>query len=274
VLAVERRHRILESLARDGRVVAAQLAMALDVSHDTIRRDLQELADSGLLQRVHGGALLPNLTPLGYRERERQAPAAKRALAKAAARLLQRDAVITLAGGTSVVELAREVPHDFRATIFTTSAPVAIELASRPHIDLHLVGGRFEKAALETAGPTAVDALRAVQADVCFFSVWAIHPDVGISVGHVDDVPTLRAMIARAAEVVAVATADKLGTTTPFIVAPAEELTHLVTERSAAAALVTPYERVGIAVVRAAGNPCGHEATSMFPPIDALERMS
>jgi DeoR/GlpR family transcriptional regulator of sugar metabolism len=251
VLAAERRCLILEALSRDGKVVAADLSAIVGVSHDTIRRDLQDLADAGLLRRVHGGALPPNLTPLGYTERERQAPAAKRALAKAAARLLRRDAVIVLAGGTSIVELAREVPHELRATIFTTSAPVAIELATRPYLDLHLIGGRFEKATREAAGPAAVDALRAVQADACFFSVWAIHPDVGVSVGHVDDVPTLRAMISRAAEVVAVVTADKLGTSLPFVVAPVEELTHLVTERSAADALVGPYERLGLTVVRA-----------------------
>jgi DeoR/GlpR family transcriptional regulator of sugar metabolism len=251
VLAVERRQRILDALALDGRVLAGELAAALDVSHDTIRRDLQELADAGLLRRVHGGALPPNLTPLGYAERARQAPAAKRALAKAASRLLRLEAVITLTGGTSVVELAREVPHDLRATIFTTSAPVAIELASRPHVDVHVIGGRFEKTTLETAGPTAVDAIRGVQADACFFSAWAIHPDAGISVGHVDDVPTLKAMIAGAAEVVAIATADKLGTTTAFIVGPVAELTHLVTERSAPDALVAPYERLGVTVLRA-----------------------
>ena len=251
MLAAERRHRILDSLARDGRVVAADLATTLDVSHDTIRRDLQELAGSGHLRRVHGGALPPNLTPLDFAERERQAPAAKRAVAKAAARLLRHNTVIVLGGGTSVVELAREVPHELHATIFTTSAPAAIELANRPDIDLHLAGGRFEKAARETAGLVAVDALRAVQADVCFFGPWAVHPDVGVSAGHVDDVPTLRAMIAGAAEVVAVATADKLGTVAPFIVAPVEELTHLVTERSASDERLAPYERVGVTVLRA-----------------------
>jgi DeoR/GlpR family transcriptional regulator of sugar metabolism len=251
VLSAERRQLILETLGRDGKVVAADLSASLGVSHDTIRRDLQELADSGLLRRVHGGALPANLTALGYAERERQAPAAKRALAKAGARLLRHDAVVVLTGGTSIVELAREVSPELRATVFTTSAPVAIELASRPHIDIHLVGGRFEKAALETMGAEAVDQLRGVQADLCFFSAWAIHPEVGVSVGHVDDVPTLRAMIGGAAEVVAIATADKLGTAAPFVVAPVEELTQLVTERSAAEALIVPYERAGVTVLLA-----------------------
>ena len=251
MLSAERRQRIVETLGREGKVVAADLSAAFGVSHDTIRRDLQELAEAGLLRRVHGGALPPNPVSLGYAERERQAPAAKRALAKAAARLLRHDAVIVLSGGTSVVELAREVPHELRATIFTTSAPVAIELASRPHVDVHLIGGRFEKAALETMGAEAVEALRGLQADLCLFGAWAVHPDVGVSVGHVDDVATLRAMIKGAAEVAAIATADKLGTAAPFVVAPVEQLTHLVTERSAAGALVSPYERAGVTVLRA-----------------------
>ena len=143
------------------------------------------------------------------------------------------------------------MPHELRATIFTTSAPVAIKLATRPHLDLHLIGGRFTKAALETMGAEAVEALRGVQADLCVFSAWAIHPEVGVSAGHVDDVPTLRTMIEGAAEVVALATADKLGTAAPFVVAPVEELTHLVTERSAADALVAPYEHAGATVLRA-----------------------
>jgi DeoR/GlpR family transcriptional regulator of sugar metabolism len=251
MFTAERRQLILETLGRDGKVVAAELSATLGVSHDTIRRDLQGLADAGVLRRVHGGALPPSLTPLGYAERERQAPAVKRALAKAAARLLRHDTVVVLSGGTSVVELAREVPHELRATIFTTSAPVAIALATRPHLDLHLIGGRFAKAALETMGAEAVGALRGVQADLCVFSAWAIHPEVGVSVGDVDDVPTLREMIEGAAEVVAIATADKLGTAAPFVVAPVDELTHLVTERSAADALVAPYERIGVTVLRA-----------------------
>jgi DeoR/GlpR family transcriptional regulator of sugar metabolism len=251
VLAAERRHHILDALARDGKVVAADLGTSLDVSHDTIRRDLQELAAAGLLRRVHGGALPPNLTPLAYAERERRAPAAKRGLARAAAQLLRDDVVVVVGGGTSAVELAREVPHELRATVFTTSVPVALELASRRHVDLHLIGGRVEKAALETAGPGTVDALRGVQADICFFGAWAIHPDVGVSVGHVDDVPALRAMFGGAAEVVAIATADKLGTSAPYVVAPVEELTHVVTERTAAEALVSPYERAGVTVLRA-----------------------
>jgi DeoR/GlpR family transcriptional regulator of sugar metabolism len=251
VLAAERREVILRTLEREGKVGAAHLSTSLGVSHDTIRRDLQELAAAGLLRRVHGGALPPNLTALAYTERERQAPAAKRALGKRAARLLRDDSVIVLSGGTSGVELARAVPPELRSTVFTLSAPIAIELARRPRLDVHLIGGRFAGATLETAGVEAVSALKHIRPDFCFFGVWALHPELGLSVGHVDDVPTLRAMIENAAEVVGLATTDKLGTAEPFVVAPASELTYLVTERSASASLIGPYERAGLTVLRA-----------------------
>jgi DeoR/GlpR family transcriptional regulator of sugar metabolism len=251
MLGAERRQRILDYLTSDGKVVAAHLASILEVSHDTIRRDLEELADSGLLQRVHGGALPANPTPVGYLEREQRGSSAKRSLAKAAAQLLRPDSVVFLSGGTTVVELARWVPRHLNATIFTTSAPAAMELATRPSIDLHLIGGRFHKAALETGGPAAVEALLAVRADQCFFGAWALHPEVGVTVGHVDDVPVLKAMIQASTEVVALATAEKLGTAAPFVVVPIADVTHLVTERSADDHVVAPYDRLGLRIVRA-----------------------
>jgi DeoR/GlpR family transcriptional regulator of sugar metabolism len=191
MLAAERRRWILDALAREGKVVVADLTARLAVSHDTVRRDLQGLSAAGLLRRVHGGALPLNLTPLDIAERAEQAPAAKRALAKKAARLLRNDSVIVLSIGTSAIELAREVPRELKATVFTLSAPIAIELSSRPGLDIHLIGGRFEPLILETAGVEPVETLRRLRADVCFFGVWALHPHIGLSVGHIDDVPVL-----------------------------------------------------------------------------------
>src|SRR5262249_34547715 len=79
MLAEDRRAAILERLRRDGKVVAAELSSSLDVSSDTVRRDLREMADAGLLRRVHGGALPAAVGALPYAARLEQAPAAKAA---------------------------------------------------------------------------------------------------------------------------------------------------------------------------------------------------
>ena len=147
MLAAERRQLILELLRRDGRVVAAELGDSLRVSRDTVRRDLQDLADAGLLQRVHGGALPPVTVSPTFRARQRDAPAAKVALARAAATLIRPGQVIILDAGTTNERLALELPPELEATIFTNAPPVAIALAAHPRVDVGIASpvGRPEQ---------------------------------------------------------------------------------------------------------------------------------
>src|SRR3954470_3734771 len=116
MLAEERRHEILERLGRDGKVVAAELSASLDVSPDTVRRDLSELAEAGLLRRVHGGALPPTVGAQAYAVRSAQAPEAKEAIAHATCQLLRPGQVILLDSGTTTLEVARHLPRDLDAT--------------------------------------------------------------------------------------------------------------------------------------------------------------
>src|SRR5207247_9297764 len=100
MLTEERRQAILERLRSDGKVVAAELTSLLAVSPDTVRRDLRELAEAGLLRRVHGGALPPAVGARPYAVRREQAPAAKAAIARATGPLLRAGQGVLLAGGT------------------------------------------------------------------------------------------------------------------------------------------------------------------------------
>src|SRR6185503_19865789 len=94
MLTEERRHVILERLRTDGKVVATELTADLGVSPDTVRRDLRELADAGLLRRVHGGALPAAVGDRPYAARLEQAPEAKAAIAEATSRLFRHGQVI------------------------------------------------------------------------------------------------------------------------------------------------------------------------------------
>ncbi|HYX87935.1 MAG TPA: DeoR/GlpR family DNA-binding transcription regulator [Gaiellaceae bacterium] len=251
MLPAERRRLILERLRRDGRVVAAELGGSLGVSHDTVRRDLQDLAEAGLLQRVHGGALPPVTLAPSFAARRRDAPAAKLALARAGANLIRPGQVVILDAGTTNERLASELPPELEATIFTNAPPVAIALARQPHIDVHLLGGRLDKAGLAAVGSATVAAVRDVRADVCVLGICSVHPGLGISGDDSEEAYLKRAMIESAADVVGLATADKLGTSSPFVIAPPTELTHLIVDRAATEEAVAPYEAIGITVVRA-----------------------
>ena len=251
MLAAERRQLILERLGRDGRVVAAELGESLGVSHDTVRRDLQELAEAGLLRRVHGGALPPVTIGPSFLARQRDAPAAKLALARAASKLIRPAQVIILDAGTTNERLARELPPELEATIFTNAPPVALALATHPRVDVHLLGGRLDKAGLAAVGSATVEAVRRLRADLCFLGICSVHPELGITGDDSDEAYVKRAMIESAADVVGLVTADKLGTSSPFFVAPASELTHLIVDQAVADEEVAPFARAGITIVRA-----------------------
>ena len=251
MLTEERRQVILDHLHRDGKVVAVELSAALAVSVDTVRRDLQELAEAGALRRVHGGALPPAVGARPYAARREQAPAAKAAIARATCRLLRSGQVIVLDAGTTTLEVARHLPLDLRAMVVTNSPPIAAALAEHPGVDVTVLGGRLDKEARATVGSATVEALRRIRADVLVLGVCSLHPDIGISVNDLDESDVKRAMIANAAQVVAVSSADKLGSAAPFVVGPLEELTHLVTERSRSDVDLHAYRAHGIEIVLA-----------------------
>jgi DeoR/GlpR family transcriptional regulator of sugar metabolism len=249
VLTAERRHAILGRLERDGKVVASELVAALGVSEDTVRRDLRELASQGLVQRVHGGALPASVPGATFSERLQMAPERKAALAEAALPLLDGASVIVLDGGTTAVELARRLPASRGCTVLTNAPPVAVALGGHPAAEVVLLGGRLLKAEQVAVGSTTVEALRHVRADVVVLGVCSLHPDVGVTTLEHEEASVKRAMVASAAEVVALATADKLGTASPWVVADLSDVTHLVTDADEAA--TKPYARAGVTVVRA-----------------------
>ena len=250
MLTAERQQHILATLQRQGKVVASELSAALDVSEDTIRRDLRKLAEAGLLQRVHGGALPSSPAAASYSARQAQSPSAKAAIAQAAAQLVNKGQVIILDGGTTTLQVAQRLPTDLQATVVTNSPPIAVALANHPQIEVLMIGGRLDKASLVSIGAVTIEGFRTIRADLCMLGICSLHPEVGITVPDLEEAYVKRAMIASAAEVVALASAEKLGTATTYTVGPLTELTHLVTEPSVSDELLEPYRALGITIVR------------------------
>jgi DeoR/GlpR family transcriptional regulator of sugar metabolism len=214
-----------------------------------VRRDLRELASHGLVQRVHGGALAPPPRGGDFDARLAIAPEAKAHLAEAALPLLDGARVLLLDGGTTALELARRLPRDRDCTVLTNAPPVAVALASHPRAEVVMIGGRLLKESQVTVGSATVDALRQVRADVCVLGICSLHPDLGVTALDQDEAHVKRAMVAASAEVLALATADKLHTAGPWLVAALADVTHLVTD--AAPELTEPYAAAGVAVVTA-----------------------
>jgi DeoR/GlpR family transcriptional regulator of sugar metabolism len=251
VLTDERKSRILERLRSEGRVLSNVLADEFRVSEDTVRRDLRELAGEGLLKRVHGGALpLSRAAAFSMAEREREPSAEKRTLAAAAARMVESGQTILVDGGSTNLLLARALPRDLSATVVTSSPAVALALAEHAGVEVILPGGRLVRRAGTIAGPDAVDAIRAVKADLCFLGVCSLDPEVGITCGEREETFVKRAMISAAGEVIALATADKLDAVAAHVVAPVAELTRLVLAETVLEPRTRRYAERGVEIVR------------------------
>src|SRR6266704_588579 len=182
LLTEERRERILTTLRRDGRVLAADLSKTLGVSDDTIRRDLDALAQMGQLQRVHGGALRRAHLNEDYTARQADEAIAKQSIAQATAALIRPGQIVILDGGTTALAVAQHLPKLLEATVITTSPPVAVALAAHPGIEVITIGGRLYRYAMVAVGASTVAELRGIRADLCILGVLALHPEVGISV--------------------------------------------------------------------------------------------
>jgi DeoR/GlpR family transcriptional regulator of sugar metabolism len=251
MLTDERRGLILDRLGTHGRVLAADLSEELSVSSDTIRRDLRELDALGLLRRVHGGALPRHGDAAPFVVRARRAPEAKASIARRGAACVNDGDVVVLDGGTTTLELARALREDVRASVITTSPPIALALAEHPGLEVTVVGGTLRRDDLVTVGAAAVEAFRVIHADIVFLGVCGLHPEIGVTTEDLEERHVKLAMIEGAAEVVALADHDKLGTALPIVVAPMAAVTRLITDAEADERALAPYRALGIDVLRA-----------------------
>ncbi|MBI9050553.1 MAG: DeoR/GlpR transcriptional regulator [Anaerolineaceae bacterium] len=250
MLAAERRNIILQLLNEEGRVQAADLSVRLGTCEDTIRRDLRALDAEGSLQRVHGGALMRSPAEARFSDRQRMVSAEKLEIAQKAAQLIEPAMVVFLSGGTTNAQLASLLPKNFMATIITNNPAVAVALTDHTQIDLILVGGRVLKRTMVSVGVETVDMLRTMRADMCMLGVCSVHAEVGLSIPDQEEVAVQQAMIANAAEVVALVSQSKLNTASHFHVADIEEVNTIVTEASAPNEVLQPYRDLEIEIIK------------------------
>jgi len=250
MLTQERKSHILDVLRRDRRIVAKSLSQSLGLSEDTIRRDLRELAADGLLQRVHGGALPASPAVADVTGRWKVSPDAKLQIARIAASMVRPGQVVILDGGTTAIQMARHLAPDLKATVVTHSPSVAVELASHAGVEVELIGGRFFKHSIVSVGAVAIEAIARVRADTYFMGVTGIHAELGLTTGDPEEAAIKRALSRQAGETVVLASREKLGAASPFVIFPLSEVDALIVEDNVPEELIEPYRSLGVVLVQ------------------------
>jgi DeoR/GlpR family transcriptional regulator of sugar metabolism len=231
LLADERRQRIVELLAREGKVKAQQLARLLQVSEDTIRRDLKDMAEQGLLRRVHGGAMPVAATAAGAPWHERVGVDAdeKAALANAARNALGGARVLFIDSGTTNALLARHLPRDIPLTVVTHSPEVALALCQHERCEVVMPAGRLHPRTASLVGPDVLRLVESVHADLCVLGVCAVSAAAGFTCAEFEEQAIKQAMVRHARTTLALVTASKVGTVLPYRVAGLDDVAQLFT---------------------------------------------
>ena len=165
--------------------------------------------------------------------------------------MIQPNQVVILDGGTTALQVARQLAPNLRATIVTHSPTVAVEAAKHQHVDIIMLGGRLFRHSMVNVGAAVIDAASRLRADIYFMGVTGVHPDAGLSTGDAEEAAVKRALHERAAETVVLASAEKLMAASPFLVAAFAEISLLVVPAKTPDCIVRAMRARGIKIERA-----------------------
>jgi DeoR/GlpR family transcriptional regulator of sugar metabolism len=249
MLREERLQIILKMLDTDQRVSSVQLSEILNVSDDTIRRDLNELAENGLLKKVHGGAIPKSPSPYKLTERINILHEEKIVLAQKAQQFFKDGQVIILDNGSTNMEVARLMSPDLKATVFTSSIPIAQILCEHPNIELFMLGGRVFKDAQNTYGTEVIELLSKIRADIFLLGVCGMHHKIGITMPDWGESVVKRKMAEVSEKVIALVTADKLNTAENYVVCSYQQIDVMLTDDTIDDSQLVDYQGVGVEVL-------------------------
>jgi DeoR/GlpR family transcriptional regulator of sugar metabolism len=250
-MKIVRQQQIIEDVKHNHQVTVAELSEKFNVSEVTIRRDLQELAAEGILQRTHGGALsISRSAPeMPVVHRMKQEGQFKEKIGQAAESLVANGESIFIGSGSTTAYLARQLIQRKGLTVVTNALTIATELASAKDITIVITGGVMRPSELSLVGHITEQALREVRVDKIFMGVPAISLEDGLTNDYLPEVMTDRTIIEMAQKLILVADHTKFGKVGSAYVAPISQVTTLVTDSLTDPDILQSMKDLGIQVI-------------------------
>jgi DeoR/GlpR family transcriptional regulator of sugar metabolism len=246
MLKKERQAYILHQVSLHNKVLSSSLSGEMNVSEDTIRRDLQELAEEGKIIKVHGGALSQSFNYIDYPSAKVYAHAHKISIARKAVNLISDGMFVLTTGGTTILELARMLPTQLKATFISGSIPAVLEYLHHPNIEVILIGDRISRTSKITIGPETITKIKQIRADLCLMGINSIDLQNGITENDWEVAQVKKAMIESSQKTVCMTISEKINTTQPIQLCGLDNIATLVTELPPGDPLLQPYSATGI----------------------------
>ncbi len=249
MLKEERQQIILEKLGTDKKVTLVDLGQILNVSYDSVRRDVIELEDKGLLKKVHGGAIAHSYLSMKASKGLGIVDAEFVTIAKKALKLIENNRIILMDGGTTNFYIAEQIPKNVEVTIVTNNPHIATALAEHPKIEIILLGGSFYKRYQITMGSKTIQDLENIQADVYFMGTNSISYESGLAIRHFEESILKQKMMSISRKTVACVLEEKINREENYKVCDFEDLDYLITSLSPTDELLKEFRNKGVEVI-------------------------
>ena len=253
MLKKERQRKILNVIDRTGKVEVDELAKDLGVSVMTIRRDLTELDELGLIERVHGGALLARDNQgdeeLPVVERSKEKTESKESIGRVVAGMIKDGEKIFLGSGSTTAAVAASLLHHHNLTVITNAINVANVLIAAPQISVTVVGGFLRRSELSLIGYIAEYALQGLQVDKVIIGIRGIDPVKGLTNDNMDELITDQAILNISKNVIVVADHSKFGYVAAIRTAPITAVAKIVTDAGGPKDILQTIRQMGVQIV-------------------------
>ena len=233
MLKEERFEVILTQLKKKSKVKFEDLAEDLNVSEDTVRRDIEQLHRNGLLSKVRGGAMLREKDPLSFHDRQSFLEDEKNIIALKAQQFIKNGMTLFMDGGTTTCAVANYMSIDINIRIITNNTSLIPILSKFKRVELVILGGIYDDDLAVTTGNTTCNEASQFIADLFIMGTCAVDADFGASATSITDVETKRTMIKSSKKTIALANQNKLRRTEPLKICDINNLDILITDLSA-----------------------------------------
>lgn len=234
MMAEERRMQILQILRSEGRAKVNELVRRFNTSAVTIRSDLNELDQRGLVQRSHGGAVIQDTVfrESPVHERIKSQSKEKQRIGAMAATLVREGETIILDSGTTTLEVARHLKNIPNLQVITNGVNIASELLGSRNTQIIMMGGTVRNDSASIVGRATEDMLEQFSADKLFLCGAGCDPDFGVSGTNLEETMANRAMLRAAREIIVVADASKFGKRSMSLIASFSEVDIVISDVS------------------------------------------
>lgn len=241
MLKEERYSTIIAKLRQDNKVSSTELSEQLQVSDDTIRRDLHELASRGVLQKVHGGAIPKPTTPEGFDQRLDFSSESKKDLCRKSLRLVEEGMMLMIDGGTTNFTLVNHLPALMPLEVVTNSLPLAEYLSKLDNVKLHMLGGAYDPVSKVFKGQETIRQIGNFNPELCVVGACSIHHRQGLTTPYAEENFVKQQMIAASQKTLVLATNDKVETAVRYRVCDFESIDYLALEDTLEPSLKSLY---------------------------------